>query len=201
MNPISPPGWNPYQPPDTTFNVRDDISGIAWLFFVNVLIDISLVSGAFLVSTRVFKGNLGTSNLSPKRFFAVFLLAILAVTVMGALIDFYIVTELTERDSMTVHVLHQDTTDWAISCTLIFGSVAISMLVIGVRALASALIGAIVTIFNPVWWSLTMHFGEDVVFLSIFFSLLSGPILFGYAVTWHTNERTPRTEAPAETPS
>jgi hypothetical protein len=183
-------------PPDTTFYVKDDASGLAWLFFINVLIDMSVVSGAFLVATKTFKGDVGALDRRPLKFFMIFLMAILIITAVGAFVDFYVVTELeywngpyNQGPEFMYHVLYFGALEWAVACSLIFGSVFGAMIGVGVRGRPSAFIAAIVTAFSPVWWLLTMQFGEDVTYLTIFFSFFTAPVLLAGLLRWQANER------------
>lgn len=207
LNPIMPPGYPVNtSPSDTTFYVKDDASGIAWLFFVNALINASIVSGAFLLSLRLLKQNVGIHKKSPRMFFATFVLAIIAITVIGALVDFYIVTEtdeviiwsgiLGERPTeYYVHILQWGLLEWVVACALIFASVFGSMMAIHMRVVHSLFIGLVVTVFNPIMWLLTMHFGEDVIFISMILSVLSAPILLAGALKSQASLRPPVQES------
>lgn len=180
-----------FQTTDASFYTRIDPSGLVWLLIVNLLICASILSGTLLASLRIFNGDIGDLRISPKRFFEHFAFAILAVSAMGVFVEILFMMEKTEMSSSggrfyifyyQVYVLHPDLIGWILASATTFVTVFVWMKVVGLRDQPCMFMAAVLTLSIFTIWLLTMQFGENVVNLVVFLSILCGPILIAGTV-------------------
>lgn len=193
-NPIAPT-----QDPDTTFRLDDDpVYGIARLTLLNLFINTALFSIGFLAVASSSGRRLGNISGSTIVFFIRYIACAISITVAGAFVDYYLLTEKVLLSSQPRFadplyddhmVLYFDAVNWAVACLLIFLSVmAASTFVLGMSVRPSLPIAAGMTCVNPVWWWLIYRLGEDVAFLTLLFGILASPILVAAVVKWHSSD-------------
>ena len=186
----------PRPSPDTTFKLSDPLSGLAWLFFVNVLVNLACYSGILLVyASRHLNANdlLRTTGL---RFLGALVCVVVAITVAGAFVDFYLVAQPRYIDGIynamgddisgTYRVLVFDAAVWALALVLIGASIALaSMFILQMSWKPSIAVAVSMAALNLLAWLLIGTLGEDVVFLSIIFGMLLAPVLVSLLIRWY----------------
>ena len=186
----------PRQPFDTTFRLDDPMSSIAWLFFVNLLVNLTCYAGIMLAMAKRMLDWGSLLNTSGIRFLGALVCVVVVVTTTGALVDFYlvaqpryiegIVNQFHEDISGTYRVLVFDPVTWTIALVLIMESVMLaSMLVLKMAAKPSAVVAGGMGAINLVFWLLIGHFGQDVVFITLISGILLSPVLVGLLVRWY----------------
>jgi hypothetical protein len=189
-NPMVPP-----PPPDTTFALTDPLSGIAWLFVINIIVNLFWFSALLLASFKRFGRNLGALPARRSRFMTGVLSVGFFVTFLGAIIDYYIVaqerylelsTGLGDYRTGYFRVLSFDAGNWSIALALIFASVVLSSYIfLRLSHKPNLVIAGVMTAMNPVWWVLVDLFGEAASFLTVLVGMLCVPILLRWLLNMH----------------
>jgi hypothetical protein len=193
----------PTQSPDTTFRLREPLPGIAWLFFLNVLINLFCFSALLLAFSRKYVSMSGIVKTSGLRFLAALICAAIVISLIGAVVDFYLVTQprlingyFEDRTEGIYRVVVLDVVNWIAALSVIFLSViASSWSFLRLRLPVSLMIAYGFVMINIYFWILIGVFGEDVTFLTILFSVLSTPIVVRGLVRWYSEERALQTES------
>lgn len=193
-NPSVPP-----RPPDTTFRFDNPVSGVTQLVLLNLLVNMALLSIGFLAVARFSKRGFGDFPDATRDFFVRFVGCIVLVTLIGAFVDYFLVT----REEFTsfwngeaagwvsgyFRFVHPDALYWFVACVMIFTSVLLALsIVLRMHTRSSVPIAVGIASVNPVWWMMIYYLGEDVTFLTILFGILAGPILLAGVVRWHSTE-------------
>lgn len=195
-NPIGPPSPGP----DTTFRLTEPISGIAWLFFVNILVDLFFYSVLLLVFAKKHVPSSGIIEKSGARFLIALVCAVIVIALIGAVVDYYLVTQpriisyynhtLGESVSGTYRVIVLDVANWTAALSAIALSImACSFAFLRLRVSMGLLIAAGFVIINLAFWILIGVFGEDVTFLTVLFGVLSAPIAVRWLLRWYLSDR------------
>lgn len=189
---------NPNVPPplpDTTFALTTPLSGISWLFVINIVVNLLWFSALLLFLFKGFGKDLGALPADRFRFMAGVLSVGFLVTLLGAFVDYYIVAQ--ERYlklSMLgggyrtgyFRVLSFDAANWTIALVLIFGSIALSSYIfLRLSLKPNLIIAGMMTAMNPVWWVLVDLFGEAASFLTVLIGILCVPILLRWLLNMH----------------
>jgi hypothetical protein len=188
-NPMVPP-----PSPNTTFVLTDPLSGIAWLFVINIVVNLFWFSALLLFSLRRFGKDLGMLPARRSRLLTGVLSVGILVTFLGAVIDYYIVAQ--ERYLVlysefgtragNFRVLSFDAGNWALALVLIFSSIVVSSFIfLRLSLKPNLIIAAVITAMNPVWWVLVDVFGEAASFLTVIVGLLCVPILLRWLLNMH----------------
>lgn len=199
----------PRAPPDTTFRLTEPVSGIAWLFVVNIIVNLLLYSGLLLLTVRKNPHDRGLMHASTLRFFVALVGAVIAITLVGAFVDYYLVAQPRYLDGIYDHfgrdisgvyrVVSLDMVNWVLALAIISLSViAISVIVLKLDLRASTMVASGIAFANVVFWLLIGVFGEDVTFLTIIFGMLVSPVIVRALTLWYANERPLRTRDAAE---
>ena len=191
-DPIGPP-----QSPDTTFRLTEPFPGIAWLFFLNVLVNLFCFSALLLAFSRRYITSSGIVKTSGLRFLAALICAAIAISLIGAIVDFYLVTQprlingfFEDRTEGIYRVVVLDVVNWIAALSVISLSViASSLFFLRLRLPVALMIAAGFVIINLSFWILIGVFGEDVTFLTILFGALSTPIVVRGLLRWYSSER------------
>ena len=197
-NPIGPT-----QSPDTTFRLTEPFSGIAWLFLLNVLVNLFCFSALLLAFSRKYITSSGIVKTSGLRFLAALICAAIAISLIGAVVDYYLVTQprlmsglFEDRTEGTFRVVVLDVVNWVAALSVIALSViASSLLLLRMRLPVTFMIAAGFALINLSFWILIGVFGEDVTYLTIIFSALSIPIVVRGLLRWYSFERPLQTES------
>lgn len=195
-NPIGPPPPGP----DTSFRLTEPVSGIAWLFCVNALVNLFCYSGLMLAFARRYVPSSGIIETSGVRFLIALVGAVIVISLTGAAVDFYLVTQpryihniynFAEQEiSGTYRVMVFDVANWTVALELIALSIVVcSFAFLRMRVSLVLLIAAGFVIINLVFWTLLDTFGEDVTFLTILFGVLSAPIAVRALLHWYIADR------------
>jgi hypothetical protein len=164
---------NPIVPTD--LRVTSDASGIAYLFTVNLPVDMfvfALALALVFVAAGSRIGNIA-SGLRP------FMLAVVAACVLiaaaGAVIDFYLLFERASGAYLdAMYDFRLDLVRTTAACLLVFASVLlVSVFLVRTSWLAGTVIGGAVAVANLVsWYALTLDYGvplEEAYWLSLIF--------------------------------
>ena len=194
-DPIGPP----LPGPDTTFRLSDPITGVAWLFCVNVLLNMLFYSGLLLAVAKKYLSSSGIIETSGIRFFVALVCAVTVISLIGAAVDFYLLAQPRFIDTVNNHavdnpgtyrVIVLDLANWMAALSVISLSViACPWFLLRLRVSMGLLIAAGFVIINLVFWILIGVFGEDVTFLTILFGVLSAPIVVRGLLRWYVTER------------
>lgn len=196
----------PRPSPDTTFRLNDPVSGIAWLFFVNLLVNFACYCGVLLAFAKKYIGADDLLRTTGLRFLGAIVCVVVAITAVGAFIDFYLVAQPRYIDSIynaigddisgTYRVLVFDVVVWTLALALIIASIVIaSILMLRMSRKPSVVVAVSMAILNLLAWLLIGFLGEDIVFLSIFFGMLLAPVLVSLLIRWYAAGM-PGTETP-----
>jgi hypothetical protein len=194
-NPSAPPPQ-----PDTTFRLTEPVSGIAWLFFVNVLVDLFFYSGLLLAFAKKYVSISGIIKTSGTRFLVALVSAVCVIALIGAVVDFYIVAQPRfingiydssgQNISGIYRVMFVDLKNWTVALTMIALSIlACSFAFLKLRISMALLIAAGFVIINLAFWILISAFGEDVTYLTILLGVLSAPIVTRGLLHWYVVDR------------
>jgi len=188
-NPNVPP-----PPPDTTFVLTDPLSGIAWLFVINIVVNLFWFSALLLASFKRFGNDLGALPARRSRFMMGVLSVGFFVTLLGAIVDYYIVAQERYLDLYTgfgyrtgyFRVLSFDAGNWSVALVLILASIVVSSYIfLRLSLKPNLIIAAVMTAMNPVWWVLVDVFGEAASFLTVLVGILCVPILLRWLLNMH----------------
>ena len=190
----------PRSPPDTTFRLTEPVSGIAWLFFVNIIVNLFFYSGLLLLTVRKKIHGASLIHTSALRFLIALVGVVVAITLVGAFVDYYLVTQPRYLDGIydyfgrnvsgVYRVISLDLVNWALALAIIFLSiVALSAVVLKLNLRASTMVASGMAFVNVVFWLLIGIFGEDVTFLTIIFGMLVSPVIVRALILWYVNER------------
>jgi len=188
------------RPASTDFRLTEPVSGIAWLFFVNILVDLFFYSGFLLAFAKKFVSRSGIIQTSGIRFLIVLICGVIVIALIGAAADFYLVTQprfinhlynsLGQDISGTYRVMVLDVANWTVALSVISLSViACSSSFLRLRISIGLLIAAGFVIVNLAFWILIDVFGEDVTFLTVLFGALSAPIVARGLLRWYVTDR------------
>lgn len=191
----------PQSPPDTTFRLTDPVSGVLWLFLVNLLVNLACYCGVLLTFTKKYIGAYDLVRTTGIRFLGALVCVVMIITIVGAFVDFYLVAQpryidniynaAGENISGTYRVFVFDALAWALALALIVASVVLaSMLILQMSFKPSVAVAVIIAALNLIAWLLVGVLGEDIVFLSIMLSVLVAPVLVSFLVRWYA-ERVP----------
>ena len=176
-------------PPDTTFKVTDAVSGVTWLFLLNIIMNLFFLTAFLFLLAKVFSERIG--NLHKKAYMflvSVFVLA-LVVTLVGAFVDYYLVMGIDPSYDPEARVIVADAANWTLALAAIFLSVALpSMALLRLSKVAGLTLAALITAVNPVWWILSDVFGFDVAMFTIIFGLILLPVLTKGLVDFHNTQ-------------
>ena len=184
-------------PPDTTFKVTDAVSGLTWLFLLNIIMNLFFLTAFLFLTARVLLDRVGNLPKKAYMFLAnVFVLAVV-VTVIGAFVDYYLVMGVDPSYDTHARVIVVDAANWILALAVIFLSVALpSMALLRLSRVAALTLAALITAVNPVWWILSDEFGFDVAMFTIIFGLIMLPVLAKGLVDFHNTQESRRvTEA------
>lgn len=190
-NPSAPPPQ-----PDTTFRLTEPFSGIAWLFFVNILVDLFCFCVLLLAFAKKYGSSSGIVKTSGKRFLVALVGAVSVIALIGAVVDFYFVAQprfingiynSSGQDiSGTYRVMVVDFNNWTAALIMIALSIiACSFAFLRLRISMGLLIAAGFVVINLAFWILISAFGEDVTFLTILLGVLSAPIAVRGLLHWY----------------
>jgi len=185
----------PSQSPDTTFRLTEPIPGISWLFLLNVLVNLFCFSALLLAFSRRYVSPSGIIRTSGLRFLAALICAAVVISLIGAVVDFYLVTQPRLVSGYlsgegTYRVVVFDVANWIAALTVISLSViASSLTFLRLRIPVSLMIAAGFVVINLAFWTLIDVFGEDIAYLTILLSALSTPIVVKGLLHWYSSER------------
>lgn len=192
----------PPRPPDVTFRLQDPVSGILWLFVLNFLINLALITGGLFVSSKLYGKEVGELPAKGSTFLMALLFAVAVITWVGAFVDFYLVTQSVYLDSLydkDYHVISFGFFRWTAALLIIFTSIALAMFVfLRLRIESCLLSAAIITVMNPIWWILISEFGEKISFATIIIGVIVAPAVLRWVVLWHLENIRPTTKAAAQ---
>ncbi len=186
----------PQPQPDTTFRLTDPVSGIAWLFFLNALVNLTCYCGVLLTAARRFLNSDSLLQTTGIRFLSALICVVVVVTAVGAIVDFYLVAQpryigdihnaIGDNISGTYRVLVFDAAVWILALAIIVTSIVLaSAFILRMSLKPSAVIAAGMGIVNLIVWLLIGAFGEAVAFLSILFGVMLSPVMVSYLVRWY----------------
>jgi len=190
-NPSAPPPQ-----PDTTFRLTEPLSGIAWLFFVNILVDTFCFCGLLLAFAKKYVSSSGIVRTSGRRFLIALVGAVSVVALIGAVVDFYFVAQPRfingiynssgQNISGTYRVMVVDLNNWTAALIMIALSIiACSFAFLRLRISMGLLIAAGFVVINLAFWILISAFGEDVTYLTILLGVLSAPVAVRGLLHWY----------------
>jgi hypothetical protein len=183
--------------------LTDPFGGIAWLFLVNTLVNLLCYSGLLLAFSRRYVSVSGIVRTSGLRFLAALICAVIVISLIGAVVDFYLVTQprlisgqFEDRTEGIYRVVVLDAVNWTAALSVIFLSVvASSWSFLRLRLQVGLMIAYGFVMINIYFWILILVFGEDVTFLTILFASLSTPIVVRGLVRWYSEERALQNES------
>lgn len=199
----------PRSPPDTTFRLTEPVSSIAWLFFVNIIVNLFFYSGLLLLTVRKKIHGRGLIHTSALRFLIALVGVVIAITLVGAFVDYYLVTQPRYLDGIydyfgrnisgVYRVISFDLVNWALALAIISLSiVALSAVVLKLNMRAGMMVASGMAFVNVVFWLLIGILGEDVTFLTILFGMIVSPVTVRALILWYVNERPLRMRDAAE---
>ncbi|MFH1580457.1 MAG: hypothetical protein ABIE25_09955 [Thermoplasmatota archaeon] len=138
--------------------------------------------------------------MSGGRFLVALVCAVVAISWIGAVVDFYLVTQPRFIDGIydnsgqgisgTYRVVVLDVANWTAALSLIALSIiACSHAFLRLRASMGLLIATGFVIINLAFWILIGVFGEAVTYLTFLFGALSAPIVVRALVRWYSTDR------------
>jgi hypothetical protein len=173
-------------PVDTTFKLKDPVTGVATMFLFNIVINLFFLTGfLFLVASR-FRSHLGSI---PRKGW-VFLVCILAlatvITMIGAIVDYYLVMGIDPGYNPEARVIVTDLGNWAWALILIFLSITLtSFALLRLAPMPGTVLGVLFVPINLIWWVLSNEYGLDVAFLTILFSIIALPAVTRSLLVFH----------------
>ena len=176
------------KPFDTTFKLDDPVSGIAWLFFINLLVNLACYTGMLLAIAKKLLDWGSLLQTSGIRFLGALVCAVVAITAVGALVDFYLVAQPRYVEDLhgTYRVLAFDPITWALALILIMESVMLtSMLILKMGTGPSIIAAGGMGVVNLAFWLLTGLFGQDAVFITLIFGIMLSPVLVSLLIRWY----------------
>ena len=186
----------PQRPPDTTFRLTDPVSSIAWLFFVNALVNLTCYCGVLLTAAKRFLHGDSLLRTTGIRFLGALMCVVVAITAIGAIVDFYLVAQPRYIDdiynaigddiSVTYRVLVFDEAVWILAIALIIASIVLaSVFLLRMSWKPSVVIAAGMGVINLIVWLLIGIFGEAIVFLSVVFGIMLAPVMISFLIRWY----------------
>jgi len=152
---------NPVPMPQDAY-VTSVESGLAYIFAVNLPVDLILLAASILLVGRLFGQGVGRLMKDPDRFVSTVVLAGVMVAVAGAFIDFYLLyTEEFEVRQWTVYVFQFDLLSSLVAASLVALSIyAVCVLMLRLDKFVALVPAAIIAVVNFVSWStLTEGYG------------------------------------------
>ena len=168
---------------------RSVSSGIAYLFVVNLPVDLLAYSSALLL-TFVYLGDRTDGVTANRRnFVTVVVIAVVSVALVGSIIDFYLLYEPYPPRLSTMYFFDFDILKAAIGSVLVSASIfLVSVILVRTSYLTGSLVALSVGVLNFVSWSsLTDGYGfvfDEFFWLSIALFIASGVPVYGL-VRWH----------------
>lgn len=191
-NPNIPPGDFPSYPrggaSDTTFRLSEPLSGILWLFFLNVLLDLLVLSASILFLTRTRPLRSGLRQTSGLGFLAALIGSGALIASIGAIVDFYLITQprFLQAQGGMFRVISLDIGAWVVALALIALSILIAVrLIMGMRLNVGARIAVVFMCANVSSWILIGQYGELVSFLALVLSVLATPVAVRGLYLWY----------------
>jgi E3 ubiquitin-protein ligase DOA10 len=130
-------------------------SGLAYIFAVNLPVDLILLASSVLLAGRLFGQGVGRLIKDPDRFVSAVVLAGVMVAVAGAFIDFYLLyTGEFEIRQQTVYVYQFDLLNSLVAASLVALSIyAVCVLMLRLDKVVALIPAAIIAVVNFVSWS------------------------------------------------
>ena len=189
-----------YPPPvDTTFRVSDLVSGVTWLFLVNIILNLFFLTAFLYLLSRLLSERIGKLPDKARNFLLSVIVLASIVTFVGALVDYWLVMGVDESYDPESRVIVMDPVNWGMALALIFLSVAVpSVPLLRLSPAAAISLGTMIVVINPIWWIMANAFGFDVAMFTIIFGLILLPGLLKALVDFHNdNQKQNRAEATA----
>ena len=165
---------------------RSVSSGIAYLFVVNLPVDLLAYSSALLL-TFVYLGDRTDGVTANRRnFVTAVVIAVVSVALVGSIIDFYL---LYEPFWGSTYIFEFDIFRAAVGSVLVSGSIfLVSVVLVRASYLASSVVALSIGVLNFVSWSsLTDGYGlvfKELLLLPIVLFMASGVPMYGL-IRWH----------------
>lgn len=177
----------PEPPVDTTFKLSDPVSGIAWLFLINISFNLIFITASLeLVANRI-PDEIGRLPIRGWAFLAVVLVVAAVVTLIGAIADYYYVMGVDADYDENARVVIVDASNWARALIIIFISVALpSFFLLRLTSVGAIVMGSLVTAVNPLFWILSGALGYDVIMAMIITGVLAVPGLIVILLRFHS---------------
>ena len=183
---------NPIWPPDKPLPILDETTDTTFfldgapLTVILVLFVLNLAANAFwyglilhIIASRT-DGLSRSGQLKGWEFLSLVLLAVVAITIAGAMIDYYIVAQDAFFPSLGEwhRVLAWNPLRWAAGVGFIFVSVLIATRGLLLTSWThSAVVAAVMALVSPAWWVLADIFGWLIPFATIALSVVVSPLL------------------------
>ena len=192
-NPSVPP-----PPPSTFVRLSDSASSILWLLLLNVLINLFCYSALLLVFAKRHIAKSGIIDTSGRRFLSALICAVVIISLIGAIVDFYLLTQAryirfdtgAGQGSGIYRVLVYDLANWILALSVIFLSIlTTSLALLRLRVSVTLAIAVGFVIINLCFWLLADVLGEYTTFLTLIFGVLAAPLAVRALLQWYTSGR------------
>jgi len=169
---LAPPGY------------PDFLSGVIWTAILNYAVNLFFFQLFFSLVASKYGKDVGKIPASRKRFFALIFITVLAISLIGAIIDMVF---LSGYDSTYgEYRLFYDRTNLLIAATLVSISIVLTGIFMMRIRLRPILIIAFGMMFvNFFFWLLILNFGETVALSGLFLSLVFVAFVEKYLFYWH----------------
>ncbi len=167
----------PQDPPDSSFRIRSDTTGLLWMFILNLFVNFALFSLFMLITGSYRDYGIRYRYTSPINYMLAIAGVVCLITLIGAFVDFAFVMRTYHSHDGYFRYIDFNFVGWWIALALIFASVVLpTFAVLKVTGSRSSVVASLMCGANLLWWFASAYFGYDVAFLSILGSLLLTPV-------------------------
>ena len=164
-------------------------SGIAYLFVVNLPVDLLAYSSALLLTFVYLGDRTNGVTANRRKFVTAVVVAVVLVAVAGSIIDFFLLYEPYSPSISTVYFFDFDILKAALGSILVAASIfLVSVVLVRSSYLAGSLVALSVGLLNFVSWSsLTDGYGfvfKELFWFSVALFIAAGVPVYGL-VRWH----------------
>ena len=182
----NPIGSRPEPPVDTTFKLSDPVSGITWLYLINISFNLIFVTSFLMLIADRIPDEIRKLPIRGGAFLVIVLVVTAVVTLIGAVVDYYYVMGVDADYDENARVVVVDAVNWARALIIIFISVALpSFFLLRLTPVGAIVMGSLVTAVNPLFWILSSSLGYDVIMAMIIIGVLVVPGLTVILLRFH----------------
>jgi hypothetical protein len=162
---------------------EDAEDAIFTIFVHNIWTNLFWFSALLLLTCYIYKRGMERVHQKTSIFIAEVVMVALAVTALGALIDYTLLL----RDYPFGISLYFNLTNWSVAVVLIFISVfASSILILDINVKAAILPAAVMAALNLIWWKIAFDSVLPIDLMTAAISIVVIPVFLVGLALWHS---------------